>query len=92
MEEGIEKSFKYSENTKELWDSIEAGYAQKQNNARILELKKELVGFKQVSPSVADYYYKFRALWREFESYMNLKPCYAKYQVNCLRINTFLSF
>ena len=70
MEGGIAKSFKYLETAKELWDSIKTAYAQKRNNARVLELKKETVGFKQGSLSVGDYYSKFRALWKELELYM----------------------
>lgn len=42
MEEGVAKGFKYSEAAKDLWESIEAAYAQKRNNARILELRMKI--------------------------------------------------
>ena len=72
------KSFNYLDTTKELWDSVEAAYAQKRNNARVLELKKEIAAFKQGSLSIGDYYSKFRALWKELELYMSLELCCAK--------------
>ena len=72
------KSLKYLDTTKELWDSIEAVYAHKRNNARVLELKKEIAAFKQGSLSIGDYYSKFRALWKELELYMSLELCCAK--------------
>ena len=78
MEGGIAKSFKYSETAKELWQSIEAAYAQKRNNAKILELKMEIAGFKQGTLSIGDYYSRFRALWIELESYLSPQPCCAK--------------
>lgn len=45
MESGITKSLKYSSTEKEIWDSIEAAYSQKRNNARVIELKKEIAVF-----------------------------------------------
>lgn len=41
VEEGIVKNFKYFETAKELSRLIKAAYAQKRNNARILELTIE---------------------------------------------------
>lgn len=43
MEGGIAKSFKYLDTAKELWVSIKTAYAQKRNNAKVLELKKKLL-------------------------------------------------
>ena len=58
----IVNSFKYLDTAKELWDSIETAYAQKRNNARVLELKKEIVAFKHGSLSIGDNYSQFRVL------------------------------
>ena len=70
MEGGIAKCFKYLDTAKDLWDSIEVPYAQKKrNNARVLELKKETAAFEQGSISIGDYYFSFRALWKELELY-----------------------
>ena len=63
MEEGISNSIKYSETAKELCESIVAAYAQKRNNAGILELKMEIANFKQGILSIGYYYSKLRALW-----------------------------
>ena len=83
MEGGIAKSFKYFETAQELWESIEAAYAEKRNNARILELKMEIANFKQGTLSIGDYYSKFRSLWIELESCMSPDPC-AKNQTKFL--------
>lgn len=80
MEEGTGRGFKYSDTAKELWESIEAAYAQKRNNSHILELKKEIATFTQGNLSTGDYYSKFRALWRELELYLRPEPCCAKKQ------------
>lgn len=42
--------------TKELCDFIEAAYAQNINNTGVLELKKEIVGFKPRDLSIGNYY------------------------------------
>ena len=93
----IVNSFKYLDTAKELWDSIETAYAQKRNNARVPELKKEIVEFKQGSLSVDDYYYKLRASWKKLELYMSPEHCCAKKQCcakkeNFWKINTYLNY
>lgn len=84
MEEGIAGSFKYCNTAKELWDSIEAAYAQKRNNARILELKKQIATFTKGMLSISDCYAKFRALWRELELYLSPEPCCVKKKAKLL--------
>eukprot|EP00268_Persea_americana_P002437 TRINITY_DN107351_c0_g1_i1.p1 TRINITY_DN107351_c0_g1~~TRINITY_DN107351_c0_g1_i1.p1 ORF type:complete len:160 (+),score=24.65 TRINITY_DN107351_c0_g1_i1:437-916(+) len=67
MEKDIAASFEYCNAAKEVWESIEAAYAQKKNSARILELTKEIAAAKQGELSIGNYYSKFRALWHELE-------------------------
>lgn len=44
--ESIAGIFKYCDRANELWGSIESAYVKKRNNARILELSKEIIAFK----------------------------------------------
>lgn len=90
MEEGISRSFKYSTTAKELWDSIEAAYAQKRNNARIFELKMVIASFQQGTLSIGDYHSRFRVLWIELESSMSPEPCCAKKQAKLLERSTHI--
>lgn len=46
----------------------------------MLELKKEIVTFKQGNQSIGNYYAKFRALWCELDLYLSPEPCWAKKQ------------
>lgn len=52
MEDSIAASFKYSNSAKELRDFIEVAYAQKRNNVRIFELKREIAEFKHGDLSI----------------------------------------
>lgn len=52
MGDSIAASFKYSNLAKGLRDSIEVAYAQKRNNVRIFELKREIAEFKHGDLSI----------------------------------------
>lgn len=75
MEESIAASFKYCDTAKELWDSIEAAYEQKRNNARIFELKMEIALIQQGEMAIGNCYAKFRCLLRRLALYMSSKTC-----------------
>lgn len=90
MEEDIAKRFKYCDTTKELWESMRL-HLKKRNNAKILELTKEIAASKQGDLSVGNYYSKFRAFWCELEAYRPLELSVRKNKQSSLKSNTYLN-
>lgn len=60
--EEIDSSLHYCKTTKEL-DSNTTGYTCNKNNARILQLAKEITQFKQGNLSLGDYYARLGGMW-----------------------------
>lgn len=72
----IVNSISYYTTAAEVWEDLRDRYSQG-NDARIFQLKREIVELRQNQQSIAEYYTKMKALWNELSS-MNLQSAHVE--------------
>lgn len=74
MEKDLMASVNYPESAKKLWDDLRERFGQG-NEARTYQIKSEICLLRQEGRSVAEYFYKLKALWDELENYLETPGC-----------------
>ncbi|GJT06564.1 ribonuclease H-like domain-containing protein, partial [Tanacetum coccineum] len=64
----------FSKNAKVVWDELEETYS-KQDGSVIFNMHYKIHSLSQSGSSLSEYYHKFNALWRQYDSLVNLPNC-----------------
>ncbi|GJR28421.1 putative RNA-directed DNA polymerase [Tanacetum coccineum] len=64
----------FSKNAKVVWDELEETYS-KQDGSVIFNMHYKIHSLSQSGSSLSEYYHKFNALWRQYDSLVNLPEC-----------------
>ncbi|GJT06568.1 putative RNA-directed DNA polymerase, partial [Tanacetum coccineum] len=64
----------FSKNAKVVWDELEETYS-KQDGSVIFNMHYKIHSLSQSGSSLSEYYHKFNALWRQYDSLVNLPDC-----------------
>ncbi|GJT96324.1 putative RNA-directed DNA polymerase [Tanacetum coccineum] len=72
--EGTENYKVFSKNAKIMWDELEETYS-KQDASVIFNMYYKIHSLSQSRSALSEYYHKFNALWRQYDSLVNLPDC-----------------
>ncbi|GKB75768.1 ribonuclease H-like domain-containing protein [Tanacetum coccineum] len=64
----------FSKNAKVVWDELEETYS-KQDGSVIFNMHYKIHSLSQYGSSLSEYYHKFNALWRQYDSLVNFPDC-----------------
>ena len=64
----------FSKNAKNVWDELKETY-DKQDASIIFNMHYKIHSFTQSGISLSEYYHKFNALWRQYDSLVSLPEC-----------------
>ncbi|GJV76821.1 putative RNA-directed DNA polymerase, partial [Tanacetum coccineum] len=64
----------FSKNAKVVWDELEETYS-KLDGSVIFNMHYKIPSLSQSGSSLSEYYHKFNALWRQYDSLVNLPDC-----------------
>ncbi|GJW46116.1 ribonuclease H-like domain-containing protein [Tanacetum coccineum] len=64
----------FSKNAKVVWDELEETYS-KQDASVIFNMHYKIYSLTQSGSPLSEYYHKFNALWRQYDSLVNLPDC-----------------
>ncbi|GJS39240.1 ribonuclease H-like domain-containing protein, partial [Tanacetum coccineum] len=74
ISEDLYKGQVFSKNSKIVWDELEETY-NKQDGSVIFNLHFKIHSLTQSGSSLSKYYHNFNALWRQFDSLVDLPTC-----------------
>ncbi|XP_059625859.1 uncharacterized protein LOC132268941 [Cornus florida] len=69
MQPNIVVGYMFMKTAKQIWDSVQRTYSQRQNNARIFQLGRDITRISQSDLTVSGYIAKLRAIWEEMSYY-----------------------
>ncbi|XP_059663889.1 uncharacterized protein LOC132309614 [Cornus florida] len=69
MQLNIAVSYMFMKTAKQIWDSVQRTYSQRQNNARIFQLGQDITRISQGDLTVSGYIAKLRVIWEEMSYY-----------------------
>ncbi|GJU59151.1 ribonuclease H-like domain-containing protein [Tanacetum coccineum] len=64
----------FSKNAKVVWDELEETYS-KQDASVIFNVHYKIYSLTKSGSPLSEYYHKFNALWRQYDSFVNLPDC-----------------